>query len=359
MSDPVTHTDIEDVLSSIRRLVKNSNKTIEKSPEQGAATASVGRLVLTPALRVSDTELDGVQTNGANAEDLTTEHGADAAPAPDANHIEANHIHVETTQEARAPDNVVTEFTSRQSAANKTRTRSVPLDTRDDLTADKDRVPQEAATVSAPVSEAVRSDIDQQEQHRSVQEDAPWHDPSATLFEAAAGEERMKSGAASERAAAVLRRIAELETAQKQASMTGETAPGAETLPRDAQDEASKELPPSLDEKLSALKWETPEDVQKPRADNAPQPDFVEADKIPTPKGAFTRRHMQGKPVPKRDVERVSPDEELLDEETLRELVAEIVRNELQGPLGERITRNVRKLVRREIQRALASQELF
>jgi len=38
--------------------------------------------------------------------------------------------------------------------------------------------------------------------------------------------------------------------------------------------------------------------------------------------------------------------------------VIEIVRQELQGELGERITRNVRKLVRREIHRALLSQGL-
>jgi cell pole-organizing protein PopZ len=54
----------------------------------------------------------------------------------------------------------------------------------------------------------------------------------------------------------------------------------------------------------------------------------------------------------------LAEDEAVLDEETLRELVAEIVRQELQGALGERITRNVRKLVRREIQRALTSNEL-
>lgn len=44
-----------------------------------------------------------------------------------------------------------------------------------------------------------------------------------------------------------------------------------------------------------------------------------------------------------------------LTEEMLRDLVGDIVRDELQGALGERITRNVRKLVRREIQRALAT----
>lgn len=45
-------------------------------------------------------------------------------------------------------------------------------------------------------------------------------------------------------------------------------------------------------------------------------------------------------------------------DDELRELVREIVRSELQGELGQRITRNLRKLVRREINNALAVQEL-
>ncbi|AMY70686.1 hypothetical protein [Frigidibacter mobilis] len=47
----------------------------------------------------------------------------------------------------------------------------------------------------------------------------------------------------------------------------------------------------------------------------------------------------------------------VLDEAALRALVSEIIRQELQGTLGERITRSVRKLVRREIQRALAARD--
>lgn len=47
-----------------------------------------------------------------------------------------------------------------------------------------------------------------------------------------------------------------------------------------------------------------------------------------------------------------------IDEDMLRGLVAEIVRDELGGELGERITRNVRKLVRREINRVLTSREM-
>lgn len=49
-------------------------------------------------------------------------------------------------------------------------------------------------------------------------------------------------------------------------------------------------------------------------------------------------------------------EERILDEETLREIVTQTVREELMGELGERITRNVKKLVRREIQRALAER---
>ncbi len=48
----------------------------------------------------------------------------------------------------------------------------------------------------------------------------------------------------------------------------------------------------------------------------------------------------------------------IYEEEVLRALVRDIIREELQGDLGERITRNIRKLVRAEIGRALAAQAL-
>jgi hypothetical protein len=52
-------------------------------------------------------------------------------------------------------------------------------------------------------------------------------------------------------------------------------------------------------------------------------------------------------------------DEGILSEDLdLKELVGDLVREELQGELGERITRSVRKLVRREVQRILAAQDL-
>lgn len=47
-----------------------------------------------------------------------------------------------------------------------------------------------------------------------------------------------------------------------------------------------------------------------------------------------------------------------MDVETLRMMVVQTIRQELAGELGEKITRNVRKLVRREINRVLASKDL-
>ncbi len=44
------------------------------------------------------------------------------------------------------------------------------------------------------------------------------------------------------------------------------------------------------------------------------------------------------------------------DEGALRGVIAEVLRDELRGALGERMTRNIRKLVRAEVARALAER---
>ena len=49
---------------------------------------------------------------------------------------------------------------------------------------------------------------------------------------------------------------------------------------------------------------------------------------------------------------------ERLNSEKLRETVAEIIREELRGTLGEKITQNIRQMVEREIQSVLKSGKL-
>lgn len=48
----------------------------------------------------------------------------------------------------------------------------------------------------------------------------------------------------------------------------------------------------------------------------------------------------------------------LIDPEMLREMIVQIVRDELSGDTGERITRSVRKLVRREINQILSARDI-
>ncbi len=96
------------------------------------------------------------------------------------------------------------------------------------------------------------------------------------------------------------------------------------------------------------------DDVDMSAEDRAPQAD-VAPDAATVLIGAAIRSDGDAAQV---DTSGLHAEEDILDEAALRELVADIVREELQGALGERITRNVRKLVRREIHRALAAQDL-
>ena len=54
---------------------------------------------------------------------------------------------------------------------------------------------------------------------------------------------------------------------------------------------------------------------------------------------------------------RPAPAAPILDEESLRGMINAIVREELQGELGDRITRNLRKLIRREIADMMAEND--
>jgi hypothetical protein len=52
-----------------------------------------------------------------------------------------------------------------------------------------------------------------------------------------------------------------------------------------------------------------------------------------------------------------SPAAPILDEEALRGVINAIVREELQGELGDRINRNLRKLIRRELADMMAERD--
>lgn len=105
-----------------------------------------------------------------------------------------------------------------------------------------------------------------------------------------------------------------------------------------------------------------PQDWQPEAAEAAPEPDVAaEVAESPEPLEWQDEPHVSMPPPhPAAEVEEAlfedDGGDDLLDEEVLRDMIREIIRQELQGTLGERITRNVRKLVRAEINRAMATK---
>ncbi|PJE35175.1 hypothetical protein CVM52_18475 [Pseudooceanicola lipolyticus] len=146
---------------------------------------------------------------------------------------------------------------------------------------------------------------------------------------------------------------AEVVTEDTVAEVEEPTAEASEPLvlgPEFAEVEDDTPESPDVDDAAEAPAVETPEvaatDAAEPAqaAEEAAEPEPVVT--------AAAAAEAEDAPVD------LTADETVLDEDSLRELVADIVRQELQGALGERITRNVRKLVRREIHRALTAQNL-
>ncbi|NVO23904.1 hypothetical protein [Donghicola mangrovi] len=242
MSEPNTNVDIEDVLTSIRRLVSEEahDVVLEKVKPHGAAD----RLVLTPALRIAEPP---VQVAEPEEVVITT---VEAAPEVD----EAPFVEVD-------PETEITDL---------------------DFTAEPEEI--EFAEVEEVEVAPLRRPADNLPIDQKISELSAAFDRAKAEYEPEEGD--VFGGIAS-------------------------PLPWAETHPSD-----------QLSGKAAG---EGPLDDDAFDEDDASDSD----DEVP-----------------------------MFDQEVLRAMVAQIVREELQGELGERITRNVRKLIRREINRALAIQDL-
>lgn len=138
-------------------------------------------------------------------------------------------------------------------------------------------------------------------------------------------------------------------------------------------DEARKEVPPV--EEAARPEPVAPEPEEVPAVAPviaAAQPAVIVAEPeipVPAPPAPPVQRADAPRTVIRRVERDVPRDEEEMpslfddsddlpiDREVLRRLVGEVLREELQGALGQRMTRNVRKLVRAEIRRALLEQD--
>ena len=293
MSDPVTNVEVEDVLSSIRRLVSDDNR-----PSMKTATPvklSPDRLVLTPALRVEDDQ-DEDEAVVEPTIQAWSEFGA-GPEDQDANLADRSENNSDATSDVYEPEQA-------------------------EAVQDHDEQPQEE---THDVSEAPAAEpfvLESVVNYAEPEMDAPFEE----IAEADIPDHEAEAAFFADQSESLTSKIAALE------AVIGKTDDQWEPDDTGSSDYSGTEAP--------SMKWDdvgSDNDADNAEGDNA---ETVEVDVEPQ-QAAFSQSA-----------------DELLDEDALRYIVSEIVREELQAALGERITRNVRKLVRREIHRALAAQEL-
>lgn len=301
MSDPVTKLEIEDVLSSIRKLVSADHGPAEDDAE--AQPVEPDRLVLTPALRVNDHDM----------QDDEPQDTQEAAPVDTAPTDQADQAEVDDEEYHEARDEDVT-----------------PHESSDHPDSDE--------------TDSVEVTVDDTE---------PEHDSLSAQEEQNPQPEIDADHATDAGHAAIFQQVAD----------TPDDEWEPDDSPQDPEDASLSD---------DALQWQdTTTEPVKADDDSSDEGEMERLDPVTSEAGTLEEYPPETDPDPRMPRERPEPDnaflsgegmfaedDAILDEEALRDLVAEIVRQELQGSLGERITRNVRKLVRREIQRALAAQEL-
>ena len=361
MSDPMTSAEVEDILSSIRRLVSEENRT--GPGDEAAEQKPIDRLVLTPSLRV-ESEIE-------NAPEL--EGPAAVAPASDAD-SEAPMVELDEAETAEdagadsdqeaASEEPPLAFEFRKLGPMRLHNIATAVDQTavqmPDATSEIDGPgPDESASEHGPVEEAIAEPPTRDEKPFSVSvlRQPPSFAPDVPQ--------------APEADASLGEKIAALET------LIASRADRWEPDQADETDYAGTDAPPLewQDAELHAEDFtpgepaasETVLEAEEVSDEDEADSDAFE-DELSDPEtaedsddGALQEDEaivLEGADAGPADEADFDDDATLLDEEALREIVAEVVRQELQGALGERITRNVRKLVRREIHRALAAQDL-
>lgn len=278
MSEPVSTAEIEDVLSSIRRLVSNDVETAQENPAPEPTDAdAAGKLILTADFRVSEQQ--------------------DASPEQDAS---------EASEEPEATVEDAAEGAAQTEAAD-----HAPFEFHH-----TDHTSETEDGFEAQVGSAIDQEPEGEDASNEIWQESA--EPVEQSAEAASNTSPLEDT------------IAELEAAIGQQG--GEWEPDGSDFEEDADAEEVMSEP--------VQDW----------IDGSAQEVGVEAEAKTTQADTETA-------ADKGDADLFGADESVIDEETLRDMVSDIVRQELQGALGERITRNVRKLVRREINRVLASQD--
>lgn len=347
MSEPMTKFEIEDVLSSIRRLV---------SEDVSQKAARPDLLVLTQAHRVAESDARAGAANPAEA--LAEPELLDGSESPEAEEAELAEWEAAETELAgadaffgaspAAQDNSFAEadpgrsledrIVGLESAISRSEEEFEP-DGSEDLAAHIPRF-----VLRAGASRPAASDTDEADETGADETGADVAAPGMAAAEAAP--ELVPDDFEAELAA--IAREAD-EAAAAADDEIGQQPPGVEAATEPDPFEVDPFAGP--EEPAESAATARP-DATAPTA----EPDDGQADG-PGNLYAAAEAAGTGDVGPSR-TGGTSVEEALIDEDALREIVSELVRQELRGELGERITRNVRRLIRREIHRAMSLQEL-
>lgn len=360
MSEPVTNMEIEDVLSSIRKLVSDDGRAGSK-PAEPEAAKKANKLVLTPALRVSEPAQAGsIGEPISGAWDDEADESAEASSGdadipwsdPDATLYDA----------AKAADQD-SESAEPRPDSNRVVSEPMLLRPEDAVSVEVDDTAAVEPTISDPAGthgedeRPAAASLDQSDDEFAPQ----THEPSEPIDDEGAAQPLSKKIEALEAAIGRTNEQWEPDGAtdedysgtrvetiawESQTSTPG-PVPEGPSASSDAEDDIEAIIATPADVKADATAEpdsigiaDKPEFVAKPRETERP----ASVDEVAEPEET--------------DQDVLTSEEAILDEDSLRDLVSEIVRQELQGALGERITRNVRKLVRREIHRVLTARDL-
>ncbi|MGB3280605.1 MAG: hypothetical protein WBA92_15560 [Pseudorhodobacter sp.] len=357
MSEPMSSGEIEDVLSSIRRLVSEDLRPAPKAPSDkpNAVPEAGGKLLLTPALRI-----------------VTAQGGPRPAPAA-AEPVAPPRVTPKPEPEPKTEDAL--------EQGNEREFGFVAEDIAEDIVGGDDYDPEVDVDAELDEDEVERdaqtSDdelaVDEDEQlavdEAELVESEDWLPEASVDDEAGPGwvndppEKRDASPdmtrVVSDIAAAVAGSDEEWEAETGDMPMSGVTWQAPEWVEEAelADDVAAAEdvIKDIADKAEEAAVAEIMERAAQAKAEAEARQNTGTAEKKAPEKASEQARESSAKPDIDEDI--FAEDEGYFDETVLRDLVRDLIREELSGTLGERITRNVRKLVRAEINRALTARD--
>lgn len=397
MSDPVTNVEIEDVLSSIRRLVAEGDRVKqEKKREYGEVTAPADRLVLTPALRISE---DGVETNDESSQETFVD--AASTNETDVKNYDAQSARLDEfrAEAADFPDRNIDQSPAIDAHATLSEVVTAqvePLVLRNEES--KNSRESLEATIAA-LEAAVEGEPDDFEPDGSeVKPTSSWETSGFAGFNSRRDDsvDDVALDAPSKLDEILPRGIEQASeqdfSTQAQTSQVSELQQPIDVPvdlePSDIADEIertnSKAEAPAVLKPESRVFRVVPEsapeeDVQNstPNVETSEMTADVAQTESENVEKSESARSNSGQEIHQEDdfgddmaggeirplaadddIEVALDDDMFMDEEMLRNVVSEVLKGELEGKLGDTITRNVRKLVRREIHRVLTHQEL-